>query len=113
MGIVESASVQVDNAVIREANQGMHNVYNKLSDLHEISKDTAMLVESQQGMFDHAEKASSAARSKQAVRHLETGMKYQSRSRRKQCVIVLAIFCGVIIVAFIIALFVGLTKGLF
>mmetsp|Transcript_38662 Transcript_38662/g.66378 ORF Transcript_38662/g.66378 Transcript_38662/m.66378 type:complete len:126 (+) Transcript_38662:59-436(+) len=113
--IVESASVQVDNAVIRETNQGMHNVYNKLSDLHEISKDTAMLVESQQGMFDHAEKASSAAnaRSKQAVRHLETGMKYQSRSRRKQCVIVLAIFCGVIIVAFIIALFVGLTKGLF
>merc|ERR1712100_398520 len=67
--IVESASVQVDNAVIRETNQGMHNVYNKLSDLHEISKDTSMLVESQQGMFDHAEKASSAAnaRSKQAV----------------------------------------------
>jgi len=31
--IVESASVQVDNAVIRETNQGMHNVYNKLSDL--------------------------------------------------------------------------------
>lgn len=33
-----------------------------------------MLVESQQGMIDHAEKASSAAsaRSKQAVRHLET-----------------------------------------
>merc|ERR1711982_215713 len=113
--IVESASVQVDNAVIRETNQGMHNVYNKLSDLHEISKDTAMLVESQQGMFDHAEKASSAsaARSKQAVRHLETGMKYQSKSRRKQCLIVLCILVAIFIVAFILALFVGITKGFF
>ena len=40
-------------------------------------------------------------------------MLYQTRSRRKQCVIVLAILAGVIIIAFILALFVGLTKGLF
>lgn len=34
--IVESASVQVDNAVIKENNAGMKSVYNKLSDLQYI-----------------------------------------------------------------------------
>merc|ERR1712137_858585 len=113
--IEESAATQVENEIIRENNEAMHRVHDHLSHIHEISKDTALIVESQQGMFDHAEKATAAAseRSKQAVRHLETGAKYQSKSRRKQCCIVLAIVAAVFVVAFILALFVGLTKGFF
>merc|ERR1712137_651936 len=113
--ITESPAVQVDNEMIRENNQGMNSVYEKLTDLHEISKDTAFLVDSQQQYFDQSEKASAAAsaRSKQAVRHLETGMQYQRQSRRKQCCIVLSVIAGIVVIAFILALFVGLTKGLF
>ena len=107
---VESQEVHVDNEIIKEGNSSMARVYDDLKHLREISEDTALLVETQSGMIDFAEKksAASAARSKRAVATLETAMKHQSKSRRKYCCIIIIILAAVLLIAFIIAVFVGI-----
>lgn len=109
LDLIEVKEVDIDNHIIRERNEGLHDLNERLGDLKEIYKDTAKLVEVQQPMFEQAEQnaAKSAQVTKHAVAHLEAAQKYQGRGRGKQCMIVVCLLGMVLVVALIIALFVG------
>jgi len=108
--IVQSPYVKVENKIIEETNKEMHDIHDKLLIVKDLAVDNITIVNAQDDMFKQAEKntARSSALSKRAVDELKVGMKHQSKSRRKQCCIIVAILGMVVIVAFIIALFVAL-----
>mmetsp|Transcript_12766 Transcript_12766/g.50981 ORF Transcript_12766/g.50981 Transcript_12766/m.50981 type:complete len:270 (+) Transcript_12766:124-933(+) len=110
LDLVEVKELDIDNRIINERNEGLHDLNERLGDLKEIYKDTAKLVEVQQPMFEQAEQnaAKSANVTKHAVAHLEAAQKYQGKGRGKQCMIIVCLLGMVLVVALIIALFVGL-----